>query len=131
MRTILLKWTLYLLAVGLVVPACNAQSNAQPNVRAEASDAPRAVRSEPVEQYGKWGKLGLEATQKKYPNAKIVDYEHMGRSEVETFHYELQEGGRKWVVEVRMMFDPGTEEVLSVDFVPVQPGKGQGQSQPK
>ncbi len=128
MRTILLKWILYLLAVGLVIPACNAQSNAQPDVRAEAYGAPRAVQREPVEKYGKWGKLGLEATQRKYPNAKIVDYEHMGRSEVETFHYELKEGGREWVVEVRMMFDPETEEVLSVDFVPVQPDQGQNQS---
>jgi hypothetical protein len=129
MRTIVLKWTLYLLAVCLIIPACNAESNAQPNVRAEASDAPRTVQREPVEQYGKWGKLGLEVTQKKYPNAKITDYEHMGRSEVETFHYELSEGGRKWVVEVRMTFDPHNEQVLSVDFAPVQQGQGLNQNQ--
>jgi len=124
----MLKWTLYLLAVCLVIPACNAQ-DAQSNVRAEASGAARGVQQEPVEKYGKWGKLGLEVTQRNYPNAKIIDYEHMGRSEAETFHYQLSEGGRKWVVEVRMTFDPETEEVLSVDFSPVQQGQGQNQNQ--
>ncbi|WP_309123095.1 DUF3889 domain-containing protein [Paenibacillus sp.] len=126
MRTILLKWCLYVLAVGLILPACNAQ----PRMQAEGNVAARTIRNEPVELYGQWGRYGLEETRRRFPNAQIVDYEHMGRDAVETFHYQLREGARDFVVEVRIAFDPETNRVIAVDVDPlgtgIAPGVGTG-----
>ncbi|TLS49327.1 DUF3889 domain-containing protein [Paenibacillus antri] len=123
MRTILLKWSLYVLAVGLILPACNAQ----PRMQAEGNDvAARTIRNEPVELYGPWGRFGLEETRRRFPNAQIVDYEHMGRDAVETFHYALREGGREFVVEVRIAFDPETNRVIAVDVDPLGTGLAPG-----
>jgi len=75
-----------------------------------------AETAEPVEAYGPWGVKGMEATRKRYPNANIRDYRHIGRQAAETFRYELEENGKAWTVHAIVVFDPQTNELISVEL---------------
>jgi hypothetical protein len=72
--------------------------------------------------YAKWGRLAIEETMKKYPQAEIVDYLHVGRTSKtpatweETFKFLLREGNRMWAVLVRIEFDKRTEIVKAIRF---------------
>jgi hypothetical protein len=72
--------------------------------------------------YAKWGKMAVLETQKRYRNAKVVDYKHVGRKMVsttvaqETFKLWLKAPNREFGVIVRITFDTTTERVRTIDF---------------
>jgi hypothetical protein len=79
----------------------------------------------PMEQppaYAKWGKMAVLATQKRYPNAKVVDYLHVGSNMLsptvaqETFKLWLRQQNREFGVYVRIAFDTTSERVRSIHF---------------
>lgn len=71
--------------------------------------------------YAKWGRLAMEKTKEKYPNASIVDYLHVGRVQganttMEKFKLWLKENEKEFGVEVRIEFDKDTEKVIRITF---------------
>ncbi len=73
-------------------------------------------------QYAKWGKVALEETQKRY-KADILDYEHIGRTDLtpqkseEKFKLWIRsKEGKEFGVFVSVQFDSVTERILSIQF---------------
>ncbi|WP_067929149.1 YqzG/YhdC family protein [Alicyclobacillus shizuokensis] len=82
--------------------------------------APQAGDTTP--EYARWGKIAVDRTATRYPNARVVDYLHVGRrtlSEtraVERFKLWLRGGGKEFGVYVDVTFNPKTEQLISVVF---------------
>lgn len=75
-----------------------------------------------IPSYAKWGKLAMEKTKEKYPNAQIIDYLHEGRQQkdhtmIEKFKLWLRGSNREFGVFVNIEFDPKIEEVLHITFL--------------
>lgn len=124
MRLLFVKMMLLSLSVGLVVTACTDQPNGGENnqvrqhTKSDNGMKPlEAHTNEPAEVYGPWGMVGMERAKRRYPNAEIVDYQHIGRQAAETFRYELQQNGRQWTVHAVVTFDPQTNQVVSVELL--------------
>ena len=71
--------------------------------------------------YAKWGKLAIKETKEKYPNAKIVDYLHVGREEkdghtIENFKFWLKEDKKEYGVFVKVQFVTKTEKIVTIDL---------------
>ncbi|MGG2065548.1 MULTISPECIES: YqzG/YhdC family protein [unclassified Bacillus (in: firmicutes)] len=72
--------------------------------------------------YAKWGKLAVQKTKEKYPQADIIDYLHIGRRpktvniSVEQFKLWLRENGREFGVFVDVEFETKTEKFLNIYF---------------
>ena len=71
--------------------------------------------------YAKWGKLAIKETKEKYPNAKIVDYLHVGRETkdehtMENFKFWLKEGQKEFGVYVKIQFITQTEKLVTIDM---------------
>ncbi|MFS0920818.1 YqzG/YhdC family protein [Brevibacillus sp. 179-C 1.1 NHS] len=81
---------------------------------------PLPISAQP--SYAKWGRLAMQETMKRYPNAQIVDYLHVGRiqktptTSEETFKLLLQEGNRRWALLVHIEFVNHTEDVVSISY---------------
>lgn len=72
--------------------------------------------------YAKWGRLAMEETKEKYPDAQIIDYLHRGRQKkgeamIEQFKLWLRGENREFGVFVSIEFDSKTEEVLHITFL--------------
>jgi hypothetical protein len=82
-----------------------------------------AVQAEIViPSYAKWGKLAMEETKLKYPDAQIIDYLHIGRQKkgdamIEKFKLWLRRENREFGVFVSIEFNAKTEEVLHITFL--------------
>jgi hypothetical protein len=79
------------------------------------------AQQKPIPPYAKWGTLALQKTQEKYPNAKIIDYLHIGRttgpqSSIEKFKLWLEENNKEFGVFINIEFNNETEKVLKVTF---------------
>lgn len=71
--------------------------------------------------YAKWGKLAMKETQAKYPNAKIIDYSHVGREikqeyTIENFKLWLKEGAKEFGVIVKIHYVTQTEKIVTIDL---------------
>lgn len=71
--------------------------------------------------YAKWGQIAMERTKKKYPDANITDYFHIGldrkeKVSTEKFKLWLKEGNKEFAVFVHVTFNPETEELIDVSF---------------
>ncbi|WP_134700172.1 DUF3889 domain-containing protein [Ammoniphilus sp. YIM 78166] len=72
--------------------------------------------------YAKWGRLAMQETQKKYPQAEIIDYLYVGLKTLtpttgqQTFKLWLRQGNKEFGVYVRIKFDLRSEEVHSISF---------------
>lgn len=76
-------------------------------------------------QYAKWGKLAVEKTKEKYPNAEVKDYKYIGRvgginTNMEKFKLWLKEGEKEFGVLVHIEFDKQTEKVIDITFKEVE-----------
>ncbi|NEU30166.1 DUF3889 domain-containing protein [bacterium LRH843] len=74
-----------------------------------------------IPSYAKWGKLAMEKTKEKYPNAKIIDYLHIGsekttKTTIEKFKLWLKVNNKEFGVFVDIEFNTETEDVLSIHF---------------
>ena len=79
------------------------------------------AQQKPIPPYAKWGTLAMEKTHEKYPNAKIIDYLHIGRisgphSSTEKFKLWLKDNSREFGVFVNIEFNNETEKVIKVTF---------------
>lgn len=81
----------------------------------------------PEPAYAKWSRLAIAKTKERYPNAKLIDYKHVGRTSQsptvaqETFKIILKQGTREWGVVVRIGFNKTTEQVTGIDFTETRP----------
>jgi hypothetical protein len=71
--------------------------------------------------YAKWGRIAMQKTKEKFPNAQIVDYLHVGREKgittsTETFKLWLEEPEGEFGVFVDITFHNITEEIISIKF---------------
>jgi len=74
-----------------------------------------------VPSYAKWGKLAMEETKQKYPEAEIIDYLHRGRQKkgdtiIEMFKLWLRGEKREFGVFVNIEFDSTTEKIIHITF---------------
>ncbi|MGD6834518.1 YqzG/YhdC family protein [Sutcliffiella halmapala] len=74
-----------------------------------------------VPPYAKWGKIAMQKTKEKYPNADIIDYLHVGRKKgeqtsVETFRLWLKEDQKEFGVKVDIEFANDTERVIKISI---------------
>ncbi|KAA0543109.1 DUF3889 domain-containing protein [Bacillus sp. BGMRC 2118] len=74
-----------------------------------------------VPSYAKWGKLAVERTKEKYPNAKVIDYLHIGREKgtvtyTEKFKLWLKEESKEFGVYVDITIDNKTEKLVAINF---------------
>lgn len=110
-----------------------------------AADAPRPAYSsfagiaaadagEP--EYAKWSRIAFEEVKRKYSNAELVDYRHIGLKEIapgiaeETFKFWLNGNGRGFGVVVRIRFDPAKGKLISVVTEDVDAFKEDGFDRP-
>lgn len=71
--------------------------------------------------YAKWGTLAVQKVMEKYPNAKIVDYLHVGRevgntNSIEKFKLWLKEDSREFGVFVDITFNNQTETIVDIKY---------------
>lgn len=71
--------------------------------------------------YAKWGILAMKETQKRYPDAKIIDYLHQGSETKETVTIEkfklwLKKGDKEFGVFVSIVFVTNTEKLVVIEF---------------
>jgi hypothetical protein len=112
-----MKRTFMMLLLVLVMASTSIPVHAEPKLCGKQTAQPN--HDSP---YAKWGALAIQETAKKYPNAKIVDYLHVGRQPIspttarETFKLWLKQGNREFGVYVRITFDTATERVQAIVF---------------
>ena len=80
-----------------------------------------AQTKQEIPSYAKWGRLAMQETQTKYPNADIIDYLYEGSelkddSTIEKFKLWLKEPDKEFGVLVRIEFTSKTEKVLNITF---------------
>ena len=71
--------------------------------------------------YAKWGILAMKETQKRYPDAKIIDYLHQGSElkeivTIEKFKLWLKNGDKEFGVFVSIVFVTKTEKLVMIEF---------------
>lgn len=73
--------------------------------------------------YAKWGALAMKETQKRYSADDIIDYKHIGHSDIasnkteEKFKLWLRsKDGREFGVYVTIQFDPSNDNVHKIHF---------------
>ena len=79
------------------------------------------AQQKPIPPYAKWGTLAMKKTQERYPQAKIIDYLHVGRvtgskSTTEKFKLWLKDDKREFGVFVDIEFNPATNQVINITF---------------
>src|SRR4051812_46140094 len=79
------------------------------------------AQQKPIPSYAKWGQLAVKETQKKYPNAQVVDYLHIGkvsgeRSSTEKFKLWLKGTQKEFGVFVNIEFNNKTEKVINITY---------------
>ncbi|ANB58584.1 hypothetical protein GFC29_799 [Anoxybacillus sp. B7M1] len=80
-----------------------------------------AIAQTEMPPYAKWGRLALQKTKEKYPNAQIVDYLHIGRDQqanvtTEKFKLWLRTNQKEFGVFVNIQFNTATERVIGITF---------------
>ena len=74
-----------------------------------------------IPSYAKWSKIAMKETQKKYPEAKIIDYLHEGSETkgdhtIEKFKLWLRGTNKEFGVFVRVKYITKTEELVTIEF---------------
>ena len=101
-------FTCFLIGFIFVIAYCNLNTS------------PSVVHAQPP--YAKWGKLAVQKTKEKYPQAQIIDYLHIGRKPktvnitTEKFKLWLRENGKEYGVFVDVDFDTKTDKFLKITF---------------
>ena len=75
----------------------------------------------PTPPYAKWGKIAVEKTKEKYPDAQVVDYLHVGREDkgstsVEKFKLWLKGTDKEFGVFVDVEFSEATEQLIKITY---------------
>ncbi|MEH7247256.1 YqzG/YhdC family protein [Neobacillus niacini] len=77
------------------------------------------AQQKPIPPYAKWGQLAVKETQKKYPNARVVDYLHIGKvsgqhTSTEKFKLWLKGTQKEFGVFVNIEFNNETEKIINI-----------------
>ncbi len=87
-----------------------------------AANVQQSPYAKSTPKYAKWGRLAISETQKRYPQATIIDYLHVGRQIIsestsqEVFKLWLKDNRHEFGVFVRILFDKNTEKVLKISY---------------
>jgi hypothetical protein len=103
------------LAIGIVV--VNAKTNTPEPSNTETPAQPQIE----IPAYAKWSKIAIQETQKKYPDAKVIDYLHegsetSGNHTIEKFKLWLKGSNKEFGVFVRIKYVTKTEELVTIEF---------------
>lgn len=79
------------------------------------------AQQKPTPSYAKWSKIAIAKTKEKYPNAQVVDYLYVGRTNgprtsTEKFKLWLKENQKEFGVYVDIEFTKETEQVVNVTY---------------
>lgn len=80
---------------------------------------PSLAASQP--DYAKWGRIAMQQTSARY-QASIVDYEHMGRTQVragiaeEKFKLWLRDQNREFGVIITLQFYTANDQLISINY---------------
>lgn len=71
--------------------------------------------------YAQWGRVAMQETKKKYPDAAIIDYLHIGRETAnnvttEKFKLWLRGKDKEFGVYIDIEFNTDTEEIINITF---------------
>src|SRR5690606_11380003 len=71
--------------------------------------------------YAKWGQIAMKETKARYPNADIIDYQHIGRdtgtnTSTEKFKLWLRSGTKEFGVFIDITFENSTEKITDISF---------------
>lgn len=74
-----------------------------------------------IPPYAKWGQIAMSRVKEKYPQADIVDYQHLGRqtgatTSTEKFKLWLKQGSREFAVFVDITFENKTEKIITIKY---------------
>lgn len=74
-----------------------------------------------IPSYAKWSKIAIKETQKKYSDAKVIDYLHEGSETkgdqtIEIFKLWLRGPTKEFGVFVRVKYVTKTEELVTIEF---------------
>jgi hypothetical protein len=75
-----------------------------------------------VPSYAKWGQLAVKETKSRYPNAKVIDYLHIGKetksetTTLEKFKLWLKEDKREFGVFIDIEYNTETDELINISF---------------
>ncbi|RDW16892.1 hypothetical protein CWR45_14135 [Oceanobacillus chungangensis] len=74
-----------------------------------------------IPPYAKWGRMAMEETKAKYPNAQIIDYLHIGKetngdTSVEKFKLWLKGEEKEFGVFIDISFNSKTDEVIKITY---------------
>ncbi|MCJ8007116.1 YqzG/YhdC family protein [Lederbergia wuyishanensis] len=80
-----------------------------------------SAQQKPIPSYAKWGVLAMKKTKERYPNARIMDYLHIGKlsgtpTSTEHFKFWLKEDGKEFGVYVNIEFNNRTEQIINITF---------------
>lgn len=72
-------------------------------------------------EYAKWGQVAMKETKAKYPNAEILDYQHIGKetgtsNSTEKFKLWLKEGQKEFGVLIEITFENNTEKITNISY---------------
>jgi hypothetical protein len=89
----------------------------QPKLSAQNLDAIGVT----VPSYAKWGRIAMQKTKERYPEAQIIDYLHIGREDgvsysTEKFKLWLKGKDKEFGVLINIRFDPKTDEMKQISF---------------
>ncbi|WHY87255.1 DUF3889 domain-containing protein [Neobacillus novalis] len=79
------------------------------------------AQQKPIPPYAKWGEFAMKKTEERYPNAKIIDYLHIGRTpgpqtSTEKFKLWLKDNQKEFGVFINIEFNNETQKVINVTF---------------
>lgn len=101
------------LAIGIVVVSAKTNTPEPTNTETQPQIE--------IPSYAKWSKIAMQETQKKYPNASIIDYLHegsetKGNQTIEKFKLWLKGSNKEFGVFVRIKYVTKTEELVTIEF---------------
>ena len=79
------------------------------------------ITAEDVPSYAKWGRVAMQETKEKYPDAAIIDYLHIGAitrngETTEKFKLWLRGKDREFGVYIDIRYTKETEEIIDIKF---------------
>ncbi len=74
-----------------------------------------------ISTYYKWGQIAIQKTKEQYPQAKIIDYFHIGKVSItdysiEKFRFWIKDSNKEFGVYVDLKIDNTTGELIGIKF---------------
>lgn len=74
-----------------------------------------------ISTYYKWGQVAIQKTKEQYPQAKIIDYFHVGKVSItdysiEKFRFWIKDSNKEFGVYVDLKINNSTGELIEIQF---------------